>query len=215
MSAEFPALPALPVLNALVRVRLGDDGGSSYASRVEDTDGAELLLAAPSYAGDLREPVPGDGITLLWTGVRGMYSARVQFAGIERSGGVRCWHVRVTGAVRVEQRRRFARVPIGAPVQVEVEGRPDSVVGRVLDLGEGGVRARFEPAADLRPGDRVSLRLGLDARLVVIGGSVLRVLARTADGQEVVLVLDEHRLHSDAIRRFVLQQQLLARRAAR
>ena len=62
-----------------------------------------------------------------------------------------------SGAIR----RRMARHPIAVPVDITVlrSGIPDSIPGRTVNVGEGGVAAIL--AGELRPGDSVGVEFGL------------------------------------------------------
>jgi hypothetical protein len=93
-------------------------------------------------------------------------------------------------------RRRHARVPVGLPVQVHLDGRPDAITVELIDLGAGGVRFRA-----LSDEARVEQRAAFT--LVVAGGEACaaagRVL-RTHPGGEFIVVLDDV---SPAFREFV------------
>src|SRR6266849_6797685 len=78
-------------------------------------------------------------------------------------------------------RRRVPRYPVAVPVDVTVlrSGVPDTVPGRALDVGEGGVAVVL--AGELRPGDSVgvefrlpNLGLPLQAKAVVRHQASLR-----------------------------------------
>ena len=73
-------MSALPELNTLVRVALGGDA-PVLPSRVEGVDGHDLLLAAPSYVGDVVGPKVGSTISVRWTSARGVCNVPVEFVG--------------------------------------------------------------------------------------------------------------------------------------
>lgn len=202
----------LPGLNRLVWIDLGDEHGM-HPARVEDVTELAYRLDAPSYAGDLTLPPAGTEVKMGWTGERGLFVAPAEFVAMDRDEGIRLWRLLVTGEVRAEQRRRFARVAADGPVRIDGPGGVLSA--RMLDLGEGGVRCELAGSA-LNVGDKVSLRVGFDERLTSLSGHVLRRAPASKGHYEVVIVFDEgDQAAADAIRRFVLQQQLAERRAAR
>jgi TonB family protein len=71
--------------------------------------------------------------------------------------------------------RRIPRFPLAVPVEVTVlrSGVPDSIPGRLLNIGEGGIAAIL--AAELRTGDSVGLSFRLpDLALAVHAKAVVR-----------------------------------------
>ena len=61
----------------------------------------------------------------------------------------------------IAARRRIPRYPIAVPVDVTVlrSGLPNSIPGRSLDIGEGGVAAVL--AAEVQPGEWVAVEFQL------------------------------------------------------
>ena len=82
-------------------------------------------------------------------------------------------------------RRHVARHPVAVPVDLTIlrSGVPDSIPGRLLDVGEGGLAAVL--AADLRPGDSVGVEFRLpDLGLGVRAKAVIRHQAELRYGLE-------------------------------
>lgn len=204
---------ALPEVNDLVRVCVAGDP-QGQPSRVEDVIGASLVLAAPSYAGDLVTTRVGMAALVRWTGARGLFEVDVVLDEVRRHDAVAVWVVHPTSEVRVQQRRRYARVHAKMPmVFVPCGDKPAEVVdGAGVDLSEGGLRARV--AADaIGEGARLQARFALDDEAVSVLGSVIKV--RPAERQsEIVVIFDEPVADEAVIRRWVLRQQILARRKA-
>lgn len=206
----------LPDVNTLVRVDVVGDG-AGHPSRVEDRDGQRLLLAAPRYGGDLAAPQPGDLLAIRWTNLRGVCVAPAEFVAGQRRP-MPLWEVQAVGTVEIEQRRRYARAPASDPVAI-VRRPPAEVAltavvgGQLVDIGEGGMRCRLAGAAP-EPGEDLQVRLDLDGEQVEVTGQVLRCFT-VGDAVEAVVAFEEPVRCADAIRRYVLRQQVRARRTAR
>jgi hypothetical protein len=86
-----------------------------------------------------------------------------------------------------KNRRRHARVPVGLPVQVHLDGRADAIIVELIDLAAGG--ARFRALSDEA---RVEQRAAFT--MVVAGAGVCAAagrVSRTQPGGEFIVVLDE------------------------
>jgi len=105
-----------PEVNDRVRVRLElppHQGGDEIdlRTRVEDVHDGLLVVAAPTFAGDLHVAQEGLPVTLSWATARGQcLQAFVLTTVVRRS--VPCWELHPAGEVVHEQRRRFVRVPV-------------------------------------------------------------------------------------------------------
>jgi c-di-GMP-binding flagellar brake protein YcgR len=204
---------ALPEVNELVRICVADDR-QGQPSRVEDSTATTLVLAAPSYAGDLLTTRVGMAALVRWTGARGLFEVDVALDRVRRHDAVAVWEVHPTSEVRVQQRRRYARVRAELPmVFVPRADTPAEVVnGTGVDLSEGGLRARV-PAGAIVEGARLQARFALDDEAVSVLGSVIKV-AVAGRQAEVVVIFEEPVADEAVIRRWVLRQQILARRKA-
>lgn len=206
--------PARPPVNALVEVSLPD--GTTFDSRVEDSVGQRLNLAAP-LPPRLAHPLGvGDELTLRWpAGPRGRYVLPATLVATNRTG-VPVWVVQPAGATEIEQHRQFVRGGGGEAIRLRRAGAPlgQSVDGHVVDIGEGSVRGRF-PRVNLSPGDPVVVQIALGDLVLPASGEVRQVTVEPdAPGVEVVVVYDVGESLAQVIRRYVMRQQLLARLVA-
>lgn len=205
-------MTALPDVNTLVRVVIDDDG-LVLPSRVESVEGPELLVAAPSYVGDLSGPREGTELSVHWTSVRGVCSIPVQFVGAERAG-IKLWRLRSAGSLEMIQRRRFARVETGGALSVVGPDLQTVRVGWMLDLSEGGVRARMAPG-NFGADDPVEVRINMDGEVVSVVGQVVRTLPPREGFEEVIVCFPEDHPAANAMRRYVFAEQARLRRLAR
>ncbi|MEV1286899.1 PilZ domain-containing protein [Micromonospora sp. NPDC049679] len=201
---------SLPAINALVEVSVF--GGDSYKSRVEDAGDGVLAIAAPLNLRVTEVPDVGDQITVRWpAGERGRYAAAGHL--IEVVGGaLPRWVMRPDGPPKLEQSRSYVRGGGNELVQVRrLSPSGDTVEGRVIDISEGGVRARFDEI-ELAGGDEVEVRVELGEDILSVEGRVLRVW-QEEDGEQTLLVLvfEPHERDARVIRRYVLRHQLMLR----
>jgi hypothetical protein len=199
----------LPEPGTLVELTLSADGDPVYGVRVVQTDGDLLILSlAPADV-----PALGTTVELRWAaGARGRFvrAGRVTEAEENRIA------VETSGDTRVEQHRNFVRGGGGEEVLLRRPGHPD-VAGWIRDISEHGVRAHFADV-DLTGGDEIVLRILLDPEIVEIEASVTKtgslrqsIPRRGPMSVEVVAVFDTDEHHAQAIRRYVLRQQMLSR----
>lgn len=208
-----------PAVNTLIRVDVSPEA-TGVPSRVEGFDGGDLWIAAPAYGGDVEPIRPGAVVVVRWTGPRGLHAMSVEVTELER-GNVATWRVRPVGDVEMVQRRQYVRAAVGDAVAVvpRSDGALRSVVsGWLVDLGEGGVRARFEASTAIVSDLEVEVHLNLRGQPVVLVGTVLRCTeAQLRDGQrtyEAVVTFEANEVQGDLIRRTVLHHQVAARRRA-
>lgn len=119
-----------PEVNDRIRVRLdlpsrlgGDE--VDLHTRVEDVRDGLLVIAAPTFAGDLHVAQEGLEVTGSWATERGHCRQDFALVAVVRLA-VPCWELRPVGDVVKEQRRRFVRVPVvgrgrlaGVPLPVD------------------------------------------------------------------------------------------------
>jgi hypothetical protein len=219
---------ALPAVNALVRVVIGDED-QERPSRVEADDDGMITVAAPWHAATVA-PEAGDPLALRWATVRGICEIAASLVSVEWENKVPLWHVQTEGEVRILQRRRFVRTDASAPVTVApVPENPDTqriepVMAALTNLSEGGARCRVDKITELEKAGLVAdgaieLRLSLGAAIVHVVGVVIRITHDVPwtpkDSAEIVAAFEAPDQASDLIRQYVLHQQVLARRAAR
>jgi hypothetical protein len=217
----------MPPVNSLVRVVLADD--EERPSRVESDDDGLLTVAAPWHAATIA-PAAGEPLAIRWATVRGVCEVPASLVAVEWEQKVPLWRVQVTGEIRIVQRRRFVRADASAPVTVApVPTDPDAeriepVMATLTNLSEGGARCRVDnitalEKAGLVQDGGIELRLSLGAAIVHVVGEVVRITPDVPwtpkDRAEIVAAFEAPEQAADLIRRFVLHQQVLARRAAR
>lgn len=205
----------LPRINALVEIELADE--RSYPSRIEDSDGLLLTVAGPRGAGDIDVPEAGDPVTICWTGPRGLYRAPGVMVDVQRRS-VTVWRVRVEGVVGYTSRRAAARVDIVLPVKLIDPTTGVERTGYSVNLSERGMRCHIVDADELNlpvKGYELLVHFTMDDEAVQVPGSV--VTAQRPDVHkelEIVLELTPEEPIAKQIRRFVIAQQVLARRAS-
>jgi hypothetical protein len=218
----------LPLINMLCRVVLADT--DERPSRVEAHEDGVLTVAAPWHAATL-VPEAGQPLAIRWSTIRGICEVGATLVTVDRENAVPLWRVQPEGDVRVLQRRRFVRADATTPVTLapltadaDCAALPEPMLGTIMDLSEGGARCRVKgitklTEAGLVADGEVELRISLGAAVVRVVGEVIRVtqdLPKSVDDVgEVVVAFDPPEHAGDLIRRFVMQQQVLARRAAR
>ncbi|GAA3167867.1 hypothetical protein GCM10010466_67990 [Planomonospora alba] len=202
---------SLPAINALVEIALQD--GRVYPTRVEDAEGLTLTVAAPRGVGDIDVPAPGEEVYVRWTGPRGLYTAPAVFT-TSVHDRLSLWTVEAEGTVDYFSRRSAVRVAGGEPVRLldAATGR-EVFHGRFVDISERG--ARCEGLADgLAPEQEVMIKMVLDDNLVAVQGSVLTVSPSERNAVVAVVIYDPPEAQAQIIRRYVMNAQIKARRAA-
>lgn len=208
-----------PPLNQLLRLDV-HPFGFGLPSRVEDLEDDDVVISAPSYPGDEAPLSAGAQLLVRWTGPRGLHALPVAMV-TTVSGALPRWRVRPVGDVEMVQRRQFVRAPVDEPVTIIPRDQViTSVVGGTLvDLGEGGLRGRFASSAPMHTDAPVEIHLMLRDVPVMLVGRVLRCTsvegAASRRLYEAVITFEPDEHNGDLIRRTVLHQQVVARRAAR
>jgi hypothetical protein len=187
-------------------VTLTTADGMAVRARVERSHDGVITVrtsaAAPPPATD------GDAVTVRWpAGPRGRYIV----AGTIRDAAGTRLAVVVAGEPAIEQVRRFVRGGGGEQLWVRAADRAEAVGGYVQDLGEQGVRARFD-GWQAQPGQNVVLLIELDDDSIEVAATVQD--SRVDDEVEVVFTLRPDEPQAQAIRRHVLRRQMLARARA-
>ncbi|WP_432546518.1 PilZ domain-containing protein [Kineococcus sp. SYSU DK004] len=116
------APPGWPALNSRVHVRVHlpeklGDRELELPTRVEDEVDGALVVAAPTFAGDLHVAVPGLPVAVSWSSDRGRCVVDAVLVRVVRHR-VSCWELEPASDVRTEQRRRYARVRTSGHVRV-------------------------------------------------------------------------------------------------
>ncbi|WP_369054569.1 PilZ domain-containing protein [Kineococcus terrestris] len=140
------APPGWPALNSRVHVRVHlpeklGDRELELPTRVEDEVDGALVVAAPTFAGDLHVAVPGLPVAVSWSSDRGRCVVDAVLVRVVRHR-VSCWELEPASDVRTEQRRRYARVRTSGHVRVLPVPLPDEA---------GAHRAPARPALEAAP----------------------------------------------------------------
>jgi hypothetical protein len=198
--------------------------GTELESRIELIEGKTVVVSAP-FNETVEIPEIGAIIALGWVaGPRGRYVVDARLVSTSRVEGVptRCWTLTVESAPVLHQRRRFVRAGGGEPVRVRAKERDVMISGSASDVSEGGVRFKIKdarPDSDewvrLGDGEAVSAAVQLGDDMLDADGSVLRTIddpiAKTVD---MIVMLELSERQAEMVRRYVMHQQILARRAA-
>ena len=192
-------------------------------TRIEDADDGGLVVAAPSFRGDLHVVAPGLPVRLTWAGPRGQARQDFLLAEVVRRR-VPAWELAPCSEVVVEQRRRYARVPArgaarlhpvpGDPLQHEdaAEEVEPSVGGLLVDLSEGGMAVSVPVGTWLQLGRLARATFELDGAPVDQAGQVVRSLpSLDPERVEVVVAFGEPVAAADRLRRYVMQTQIKQR----
>jgi PilZ domain len=205
----------IPSVNDLVHVVVDDV--RVYPSRMLDTDGGRLTVAAPMGAGDLDLPPVGADLELGWVDERSRYVVPVRLIGLTRDLPPR-WQVEVVGEPQQKNRRLFVRGGGGEAVTIAAAGVLDpskEITGQVVDLSEGGVRCRVSTCR-YAPGDSARVSITLKDRVIDATGHVLSVRSLGRDlGIDIVVTYELGESAAQALRRYVFARQLAERRRAR
>jgi hypothetical protein len=172
------------------------------------TDGEITLSMAPADT-----PAAGATVTLRWpAGVRGRYALAVTVTEVRES------RVRVTpaGPAEIEQHRNYVRGGGGEQLLLCRPGWVDAP-GWIRDISEQGVRAHFADVSVVA-GEEIRLRMQLDEEILEIAAVATKVASlrqsvphRGPMSVELVATLRPEEVQAQAIRRYVMRQQLLAR----
>ncbi len=195
-------------LNALVSLRIGDDG-IDYPSRIEDLAADTVIVAAPHRANAALFESGDRTVQLSWVSPRGRYEQRCEL--VEHiSSRPRLWRLRpLDGAVLI-QRRRYVRARAAVSVLLFFPGVV--VPGTTIDISEGGFRVRVA-RRDLEEMAATTIHVTIGGEPLEIQGHVVRTSITELGQTEVVISFEAGRRESDAIRRFVFELQLRARAA--
>ncbi|MFC5381524.1 PilZ domain-containing protein [Aquipuribacter nitratireducens] len=220
----------LPRVNTPVLLTMpGVDG--DVRSRLEDTWGADLVVAAVVVPGRVGVRRVGTQMTVAWAvPPRGLLELPCTLVESRQHEQPPLWVLRPVGAPRRVQRRRFVRADVVArallaewvdPV-VPTPARPDPravsapawlVPGQVVDLCEGGARV-VVPAGHVVPvevGDRLRLTVDLPGAVVVAEAHVVASEPMTERRHQLRLWFELSDRDAEAVRREVLRRQTEAR----
>ena len=195
------------------RVELDIGGRNLPEVRVVRVTETTVTLSLP--LADVAFPA-GSAVTLRWpAGPRGRY---VQNGAVLRVDENRI-DITLAGEPEIEQLRNYVRGGGGESIHLVRAGEPQRF-GQVHDISERSVRAHFDDV-DLRPGERMLLRVQLGNEVVEFPATAYRVAqirqqvpVRGPLVTEMVALFEQDERQAKIIRRYVLRLQLAARREA-
>jgi hypothetical protein len=217
----------MPGVDVRVRLELlptspGDDSlmRTWVEGRRDGRHGTELGVAAPVYFLQRRPPQLGRHVRVNWVNERGLLVIETALCEVV-SGRVPVWWLEPVVPTAVIQRRQFARAPVAGNLwigQVTEEGAAEHVPAqlvpaRLMDIGEGGLRA-WAPAAAVGESDYVKIKLEIDGHVLEVDAPVVRRQRLDARTFEIVIALGGRRDWGDIIRRAVLEHQRRSRQHA-
>jgi c-di-GMP-binding flagellar brake protein YcgR len=210
----------MPEISSPVNLTVGE---AQHDSRIEMIDGKTVVVTAPLHE-TVEIPEIASTVKLGWSaGARGRYVVDAKLVSTSRVEGVptRCWTLTIESEPLLHQRRRFVRAGGGEPVRVRATGRDVMISGSASDVSEGGVRFRIlgvKPGDEwtrLDDGEAVAAVVQLGDDMLDADGAVLRTIedhiTKTVD---MIVTLELSERQAETVRRYVMRQQILARRAA-
>lgn len=172
------------------------------SARVEEVDaGGRMRLAG--VAGNV-----GDHVHVRWISSRGAAEVPCAIEAGESPGS--CW-LRPVGPPTIDQRRRYFRIDVAMPVNIELNAGSKPLQAWAVDLSEGGVRA-VTVDVDFVAGQRVFIAFDLDSGAHIEGDAEVLRSAPDGDGFSTIVLtfgpLPD--IMRDRIRQFVFKSQMRA-----
>jgi PilZ domain len=198
---------SLPLINGLVDVVLLD--GAVFPSRVEDAAGRVLVVATPMGIHSADVPKLGSSLELAWIADRRRKAVDVKLSALTKEQPPR-WRLEALGPVRLQSRRNYVRG--GGGETVELDTGSATVLGRVVDMSEGGLRCRVREN-QVRREEVVSVRVRLGGDVLELTGTVLFVRPDDeGDFIDLVVTYETTEAIGRAIRGYVLRREMEERR---
>jgi hypothetical protein len=144
MSAPARELPAIGSVLDLVAVSRSETFLSWMDEHAEDG----LLVTTPCDSD--RRPISlplGERLDVVWSTAHGLRTVPAELAGIVL-GELPRWRLEVEGVAKRGQRRDAVRAPLIVPVELGLA--VDPLLGRTVDLSEGGLRCLLDRTVDAR-----------------------------------------------------------------
>lgn len=181
-----------------------------WRSRVEEQDGAELIVVAPG--GAMVEPVmpaSGTAVTVGWPSKLGYLEAEGTVSRTD-AGTNPTWTVKVRTS-ELSQRRSAYRLEATLPVAFEVEELGE-LSATTRNLSEGGLAIELPDRHELGNGEHVGVSVELPDGSVDGRGRIVRSAPMVPDGLEVFVAF-EGLPEDDAerLRQYVFEEQLTRR----
>lgn len=214
----------LPQIGTPMYISYGE--GVNYRLRLEAVDGKRLSLAAPLETTGSAVPAPGGRLDVYWAMPRARAILPCRLVEIADAAPYQ-WVLEATGLPQPSNRRQFLRGGGGGAVTLaaELPGRlrrsatettdPDdeAVVGRLLDISEGGLRCWVSQAPPVGTGDPLRASLPLGRTLLELTGAVHTVRDAFGEpGQHVILRFQPTEREAQLIRRHLYAWEIAERR---
>jgi hypothetical protein len=195
---------------------LSHTDGVSYRSRLEEADGAKLSLAAPLETTGDDLPRPGHRLDVYWALPRTRVILPCRLVEIGEDAPYR-WVLEAVGQPKQSNRRRYVRGGGGGAVRLMAEADEEQdqeqVVGRLLDISEGGLRCWVPRSPGIGQGDPMQASVPLGKADLDISASVLSVReAWDEPGQHMILTFDTSEREARLIRQHVFSWEIAERR---
>jgi hypothetical protein len=185
--------------------------GLNYRTRLEEVDGNRLSLATPLETSG-QNPLPGNQLDVFWALPRTRVILPCKLIEIGESAPYR-WVLEPVGVARQSNRREYVRGGGGGPVWLASGERDDAMVGRLLDISEGGLRCWVARAPQVGAGGRVMASVPLGKTEVEVDGSVIDVRdAWDEPGHHMILQFQAAERVARMIRQHVFAWEVAERR---
>nr|WP_246324661.1 PilZ domain-containing protein [Petropleomorpha daqingensis] len=117
----------------------------TFMSWMDDLADGDLIVSTP--CDQARRPISlpvGERLEVVWADAGGLHAVPAELAGT-LIGEMPRWRLRVVGVAKRGQRRDAVRAPLIVPVELGLAIHP--VLGRTIDLSEGGLRCVLDRTA--------------------------------------------------------------------
>jgi PilZ domain-containing protein len=186
--------------------------GVNYRSRLEAIEGDRWSLAAPLETQAEDVPAAGHLVEIFWALPRARMIVPCRMVGMTEEAPFR-WVLEPVGSPRTSNRREFVRGGGGGPVRLAAEAEETVVVGRLLDISEGGLRCWVEQLPEVGRGEGLILSVPLGRNELELSGAVHTVRdAYDEPGQHVILTFRTGEREARLIRQHVFAWEIEERR---
>jgi c-di-GMP-binding flagellar brake protein YcgR len=204
-----PPVMGMLGVHAPVLIRVANQHGREFPSRIEDLEADAIIVGSPAGASAALLASGARDVDLSWLSPRGRYEQRCLV--IEHlAGGTKQWRLRPLRQPKLIQRRRYVRVTAAVAVRILIDSA--EIPGTTIDVSEGGVRVRL-PRQAISELCRTTVYGAMGSAQIAVPGYVLRATDVPGGGTEAVIAFEANADDTAAIRRFVLNAQLRARAA--
>jgi PilZ domain len=188
------------------------EDGVNYRSRLESVAGDRLTLAAPLETTMADVPLPGHLVEVFWAVPRARAILPCRMVAASDVAPFR-WELEAVGAPRTSNRREYVRGGGGGPVRLAAAAGDDFVVGRLLDISEGGLRCWLSRAPEVGAGGAMLASVPLGRNELSLESSVHTVRdAHDEPGKHVVLRFATSEREARLIRQHVFAWEIAERR---